>query len=301
MGQQVHSIEDYVGAMAGMPPAVTEFEDEIDAIAGSAHWIRLSTQAIDWLEAEGFDFRSPEAGALLSRAAGNPATQGDALGRLLELGALAESESTEEGTNELLQSALKNRHTGLAQALIDEGALNVAGRLDSSRVDAAFQSAIVGGRLAAVKTVWNATAASHPPSLTFDDPGEDGDSTSRTAPVTLLLDPPYRDTDWEGLEIAQWLAEKGCDLHAHGADGRTLLHIAAESDDTELVCYLLDEGLDASAPGAYGLPALGSARNEDIAMLLLEAGTDVDALSEFREYAEGNHWGRVVRWLDASK
>jgi hypothetical protein len=56
--------------------------------------------------------------------------------------------------------------------------------------------------------------------------------------------------------------------------------------------------MSASTPGQYGLPALGSAQDEDVAMTLLVAGTDFprmdDAGHQFRRYAEGNHWARVA-------
>jgi hypothetical protein len=60
--------------------------------------------------------------------------------------------------------------------------------------------------------------------------------------------------------------------------------------------------MSASTPGRYGLPALGSSRSEDVAMLLLRAGTPMGKMNEgktFREQAEENHWGRVITWLDA--
>lgn len=105
----------------------------------------------------------------------------------------------------------------------------------------------------------------------------------------------------DGVQIAAWLASRGCDLKAAGAGGRTLLHIAANADDAEFVHYLLSQGFDASTLGEYDLPALGSTSNEDVAMLLLEAGTDLskmdDQPGEFLRYARSNHWQRVVEWL----
>jgi ankyrin repeat protein len=105
----------------------------------------------------------------------------------------------------------------------------------------------------------------------------------------------------EAIEITQWLAQRGCDLKASAANGDTLLHIAADAGDAPFVRYLLQRGLDASAPGEYRLPPLGSTHNEDVALLLLEAGSDPskmdDSPHEFLRYAEGNHWKRVVEWL----
>jgi hypothetical protein len=65
---------------------------------------------------------------------------------------------------------------------------------------------------------------------------------------------------------------QSCDMKASKTDGVTLLHIAAEADDAEFVKYLLAQGFDPSTPARYG-PALGATHNEDVAMILLQAGT----------------------------
>ena len=127
-----------------------------------------------------------------------------------------------------------------------------------------------------------------------------------SSPVTLLLShEPYQTTPWAGLEITKWLTAKGCDIHAHGADGRTLLHIAAHAGDVNMVRYVLDQGIAASTPGRFSLPALGNTNDEDIALMLLQEGTDISTMDDggtrFRRYAISNHWGRVIAWLDAQK
>jgi len=66
---------------------------------------------------------------------------------------------------------------------------------------------------------------------------------------------------------------------------------------------LLDEGLDSATPGRYGGAALGGTDDEDIAMMLLEAGTPLSMMDsnsfQFRRYAEYKHWQRVTEWLAA--
>jgi len=61
--------------------------------------------------------------------------------------------------------------------------------------------------------------------------------------------------------------------------------------------------MSASTPGKYGLPALGGVESEDVAMVLLEAGTDMSRMNDsgqsYRSFAEYNHWQRVVEWLTA--
>src|SRR5690606_772179 len=128
-----------------------------------------------------------------------------------------------------------------------------------------------------VQSIWEAAGAGHP-ALTFMDEGENLDDkpVRKRAPVTLLLSGAYQPRqEWQGLAVARWLVARGCDIKASGADGDTLLHIAAEANDVAFVRYLLDQGLDASAAGEYGLPPLASVQDEDVALLLLEAGTDL--------------------------
>jgi len=116
---------------------------------------------------------------------------------------------------------------------------------------------------------------------------------------------PYKTEPWDGLEITKWLIAKGCDIHAHGADGRTILHIAAEAGDAKMVRYVLDQGVSASTPGAFALPALGYTQNEDVVLMLLKAGTDLSKMDDggkwLRQAAVSNHWVGVAGWLDAHK
>jgi hypothetical protein len=309
LGGQTHSIEDYVGSAVGMPASVTEFEKEIDDAAGSKSWINLSRAAMEDLKAEGFDFASPAGGALLARAVGNSDSHDDrAMLELIELGAPLDAPVENQGfgvKGTLLDLALRMRRETLFDPLIENGALRTNGAPDRRKLDQAFQAAITGGGLSLVQKVWNAGEGAHP-SLTFVDRGEDEGSPSQQSPVTLLLSRSYDDTgSWQGREIAQWLKGLGCDLGAHGADGSTLLHRAAQAHDLEFVRYLLEQGIDPSTPGRFGLPALGSVVNEDVAMALLEAGTNLAPLEKdgqsYRDYAEANHWARVVAWLDGRR
>ena len=89
-------------------------------------------------------------------------------------------------------------------------------------------------------------------------------------------------------------------MKASKANSTALLHIATQSGDLELVRYLLKQGFNAWTPAKYALPALGSAEDEDIALLLLQAGTDMAKMNgsgrnSFHRFAEDNHWGRAHR------
>jgi hypothetical protein len=303
LGDAVHQIDDYVGAMAGMPIVVTDFEDQVDKVAKSAMWINLSTQGMKLLEEEDFPFNSPAGAALLRRALANDAADDAAAVRLIELGApliSATKPTLRSSRRPLLMEALRNRHASAVAALIERGALVKDGRVDHASLDTAFRAAIEGGRLALVKQIWDSGGGVRP-ALYFDDIG-DGGGDARVVPIALALRVPYSNKgDWQGLEIAQWLQGQGCDLTAHAANGATLLHIATEASDRNFVAYLLSQGVDPSTPGEFGLPALGGARDEDIAMMLIQAGTDLSMMDEdgksFRKYAAERHWMRVLALL----
>lgn len=309
MAGEQHTIRDYVGGMAGMPAAVTEFEDEVDRAAESDAWINLGMPAVDRLVAEGFRFDAPAGGAMLGRAMANAAVHDDAaILRIMQLGALGSASAMVPNrlgwpARSLLEEALDKRRQQVAERLIEAGALETDGRLDPGKLDAAFRAAIAAGTLQGVETVWNAGGGRIRPALTYDDPSEGDKGKHRRSSVILLLSHRYRGDAWEGREIAEWLVAKGCDLKARASNGDTLLHRAAEAGDAGFVRYLLDKGLSPSAAGEFGLPPLGGVSNERVASMLLQAGTDLSMMDKdgfsFRRYAGENHWRSVVEWLDA--
>lgn len=306
MGGQMHRIEDYVGSMVGMPHAVSEFEDEVDRVAHSSMWINLSQEGVERLKSEGFQFASQAGSDLLARATANDETHDDAaiLG-LVELGAPISGAKNSEAVffseiKPVIEEALKNHRAVLIEPLIARGALETNGKSDQGKIEAAFRAAITSGRLVLVQKIWEVRGDKPHPSLTFDDVSDDDRHTHKQSPVTLLLShKDYRKDSWEGLEIAKWLVSQGCDIKAAATDGTTLLHIAAEAGDARFVRYLLSQGLSASTPGEFDLPALGSVGDEEVALILLEAGTDMSRMNDFKHYAESRHWQRVMQWLKA--
>lgn len=311
MGNQTHSLKDYVGRYAGMPRAVNDFEQEIDNVAQTHMWLYLASPAVEHLKAEHFDFRSPQGAELLARAIANPNVRDDAaILSLIELGApvdrpMLKKQAARQGTSDgsLLELALAFQRSTVVDALIAKGALLTDGRTDPAKVDAAFRAAIRGGLLAPVQKIWELTPGNARPSLWYTSLLEEQESTAKRTPVTLSIQPPFRgDRPWEALAIVQWLVAQGAEVKGTRADGNTLLHIATSNNDKELVRYALAQGVPAATPGRYNLPALGSAEDEDIALMLLTAGTPVSSLnqpaSQFREFARSRGWSRVIDWLD---
>jgi hypothetical protein len=292
-----------------MPSTVSDFEDEVDKAAGAKGWIQLSEAAVNVLKEEHFNFASQPGADLLARAMRNHDTHNEAaILNLISLGAPLEGSRRTDGFEgqhgPLIEEALKNQRAILIDPLIARGALNTGGKPDQHKIDAAFRAAIAGGSLALVQKMWDISGDRPHPSLKFNDVSDEEKPVHKRVPVTLLLSHTREDHGpWEGLSVAKWLIAQGCNMKTLNAEGTTLLHIATKAGDPEFVRYLLAQGFDPSTPGRFGLPALGSAEDEDVALLLLQAGTDMSKMNEdgssFRRYAEGEHWGRVTDWLDA--
>jgi hypothetical protein len=307
IGEQEHHLEDYVGKSAGMPSSVTDFEQQIDVVARSREWLNFSSFALQQLKREGYDFKSPAGAELLARAVANDGSNDNqAMADLLAFGAPIDGPLPTtwrvSAAGSVIEEALLNQRELVIDPLIAKGALQSGGQPDQAKIDAAFRAAIRGGRLMLVQKIWQLGVVESHPALTFDDVADDG--SRKQSPVTLLLVHQSRKrVPWEGMEIARWLGSQGCDLRAAAVDGTTLLHIAAEAGDVEFVRFLLNQGMSPSTPGRYGLPAPGSVESEEVAIVLLEAGTDLSHMSDsgqsYRSFAEYNHWRRVVQWLSA--
>jgi hypothetical protein len=278
MGGEVKRFEDYAGERAGMPSSVSDFQREVDKVARSDMWIRLSREALEHLKAEGYNFASPAGAELLDRAIANEFSHDDeAILDLIALGApITENNPHTPTWYSLLVPALKEKRVMLIDPLVKKGALKANGKPDQSKINAAFHAAIMSGSLAFVEKIWQSAGGNHRPACTFLDTSSDGSARKRS-PVSLKLFPPRnKKAAWDGLAITKWLVARGCDIKAASIDGTTLLHRAAESGDVDFVRYLVGQGLDMSARRNIDRkPALYFAENEEIALILLEAGTDL--------------------------
>jgi hypothetical protein len=311
-GDESRSIKEYAGRRIGMPAIVTRVQEEIVRVARADQWTTLSMEALDRLQHARFDFASQESGKMFARAVLNHRASDDAaMLRLLELGAPIDAplvavwatDPPDRGAT-LIDEALRRRRTRLIAPLIARGALETNGYPDQRKIDAAFRAAIEGGRLDQVKQVWDVAGSRPHPALAYRDtpeyrnvPPKDG------VPVALLIGRDSRDLQWEGLEIARWLAAQGNDLKAARSDGSTLLHAAVAGDDPRFVRYLLAQGVDPTEGGRYEYSAVDNAQSEDVALALLGAGSEVPVRSmwfpSYRVRAENKGWSRVVAWLDA--
>ena len=296
-----------VGSPWDLPAVVREFHDEVDQTARSAMWIDLAPEAVDLMVENGFDFSTSEGAKLLYRATANRAATQASVLRLLELGArpAAQPEPRRRHRRELslVETALRGRKLALLDPFIALGELETDGTPDQRKIDAAFGAAVAGGLLAGVERIW-AIAGSQPhPSLTYIEQLAGPDSSPKTTSVSLLLADAYdSERGWQGLEIAQWLASRGCDLAGRNWQGRTLLHEAAEANDLDFVRYLLALGLNPNAASEGSYTPLDETTDERVALALLEAGVDSPerrtGSDKVRDLALRNHWKQVIVWLD---
>ena len=299
-GEQTQRIEEFAGSWIGMPWTIEEFQKSIDAAAQTVRWTQLSIEAIDRLTDEGFAFGTPEGGAMLWRAIANVETRDNdasdrAIVRLLQRGAPIDHDGPPDIARfrgRLLEIALYSGRGGTADALIAGGALKTGGKPDRGKVDAAFVAALRGGRYAPVLRVWSAAGA-RKPSLTYIDTRCEG-----AQPVPAALNVSMGD---DALKIVQWLVTRGATLDGTDDNGRTLLHHAAAAGDVALARYLIERGADVSAPNRAGEPPLAEVDDEDMAMLLIDAGTDLSRLAndakDFHQKALIGRWWRVIERL----
>jgi ankyrin repeat protein len=109
---------------------------------------------------------------------------------------------------------------------------------------------------------------------------------NRHAAVWLLLmavgcaraDAPVADlAETADSDVARFLMEERADVNAPQPDGMTALHWAAYRDDVELVKRLISAGADAKSTNHYGVTPLALActnGNQAIVEMLLDAGAD---------------------------
>lgn len=293
LGKESHQLAHLDACSARAPSELTQFEYEIDKVARSGMWAALSLPALQYLEAERFDFASRAGADLLARAMqGRRAEDEKALLHLIELGAPSNGvmRSGRDSSLSPIESALLMARPVLIDALIARGALESDGKRDQEKIDKAFLAAIASGRLALVQKMWAIGGARpHPATRVELSYFSQGVRSRGSYPVTFMM-ARYADEKgrpakwrtarnegpWEGLAITKFLAAQGCDLKARGPDGRTLMHIAAKAGDAELVRYLLDQGLSPLTSDERKQLAVDVAHREEVARQLYAALEAVD-------------------------
>ena len=310
IGGKSRRIHDYGGQHVGMPESVTAAENDVDQVSGAEGLITLNTNAVRLLKSESFDFKSATGADLLTRALADAAVDDTTIMMLLDQGTPLHGGHEADQIIDMgqppkpvsaLDSAMMMGRETLARHMIEMGALDLDGQSHAALVNNAFQNAIRSGRLSLVEMMWD-----YHPALVFDqsDTDEDGQTVHKTLPVTMLLDRDGAENDaWQDFAIARFLLAKGCDINAKNIKGNSLLHMAAEDGNKDYVSWLLAQGSDVRVLNSDNESALNKAYDEDIALVLLDAGADptVEPMLElnFLYAVQDDHWTRAIDWLKA--
>lgn len=286
------TVTDYVGHLAGMPDAVRELEDAVDEAADTSRWIHGNEATLDALAAAGFDFRSEQAAHLLIASIG-VAPDSLPLG-LIDRGAPLDASPPpchgcwESSVREAaLAAAILHGRPAVFDRLYSDAAIRTMAdeQRDGHLLAAAYVHSphIVGRLLAGGARIgarsYGAGTVLH---RALDEPWELAPDADQPALVRLLL-------------------ARGVDVSATDGIGWTALQQAYDNG-AEIVRMLLAAGADVNAGAAGGHPLLYLTRDEEVALIALEAGADrtlrdMDGRT-LPEIARRYGWSRVLALLD---
>lgn len=254
---------DYAGDEVGMPEAIAQLEQQVDAAAGTKKWIDGNAQTIPSLKAEGWNFRTankPNA-VLLTYAAKKP----DAawLRALLALGIPVKTKAACGA----VQEALNVGNLDSVRMLVEAGA-PVHAKNGDETCDALAEAAGLA-RPDMVRIILHG----HPA------PGW------RSWPILVGVAEPvdHRNILRDEAGTAALLIAAGADVNAHDENGRSALMAARNG---ALVRLLLKAGArDVNTRDAWDRTPLMNATDPDAARALLEAGADPWATNKDGETA----------------
>ncbi|HYG29103.1 MAG TPA: DUF6438 domain-containing protein [Allosphingosinicella sp.] len=292
VGRRSKTVTDYVGHLVAMPDAVRVLEDAVDEAADTSRWIHGNESTLDALAASGFDFRSEAAGHLLIESIG-VAPDSVALG-LIDRGAPLDAAPPachgcwESSVREsALAAAILHGRPAVFDRLASDSAIRAMA--DQERDEHLLAAAYVhsghiverllagGSRIGATR--FGADTVLH---RALDEPWELAPDADEPALVRLLL-------------------ARGVDVNARDGIGWTALQQAYD-DGAEVVRLLLAAGADVNAGAVGGHPILYLTRDEEVALIALDAGAD-RTLRDMEgrtlpEIARRYGWSRVLALLD---
>jgi ankyrin repeat protein len=304
-------VEDYVGEWVGMPAAISELEDEVDAFARTDRWINGGDGLVQALQAEKFNFQTFQAQVMLKEAA----TRGkwETVQGLLEAGVSLDPLPAPKFKEPYMAAPFRavgwlnaaSRDTKTLELLIQAG----ASRNDQNDKDLALAGAARAGNpegaraLIAYGANPNAdlsklVVTESGAGMTLEGPGagsiliyaaESGnpqmvreiltyhpklemrDQRGKTA---VFAAGEYLSSDKEGarVECVRLLAQAGADVNARDNDGNTPLH---ETFLTDVEEELLKLGADVNARNNDGETPIFTTVDDDAIPLFIKYGADL--------------------------
>lgn len=255
IGTIAKTITDYVGTQAGMPQVISTLEDEVDASAGTAKWLRGNSESCASLRKEGFDFKSRAAGEMLSRVAAS----GDesVVRELIDAGAPV-SIPDMLGVTALANAAGSGKREAV-ELLIRHGA--------NAKDPRVLMEAARSGSPSVVGRILQAGA----------NPKADLPEI-RFLLFTAVTERREISEDPDRGAVVRLLVKAGVDPNGRDEYGNTPLHDSLQDEDATRA--LIDAGADINARNKNGETPLMWAFSQRVAEILLKAGADLSLRSD---------------------
>lgn len=319
------TVTDYVGEEAGMPQGVSDLEQAIDRVAGTAKWISGNAETVPALKREGWDFKSADTAEILANASGKG---NSALVKGLLAEGVGASGTSEYGSSALAAAAGAGDRTTV-QMLIKAG----AGKNDEEMKTAALGAAAEIGDMELVRlflayggdpkgtvrgrggstSVLTSAVASGVPEIVEAILGGHPDVNARdengrtviwnvSAAISTLDEKRHANR----AQVVDLLARAGADLNAQDNDGNSALHGAF---DGEVARALIRDGANVNLRNANGETPLMSNFSAEVAKLLVAAGADVTvrnlygktALDMAQEMEPGGERAKFLKAVNSAK
>jgi len=253
IGSAAKTVTDYLGEQVGMPQAISALENDLDATAEIAKWLRGDSKTVSSLRKEGFDFKSDAAGLMLTRVAAT----GD-----------------ENAVRDLIDAGAP---VGIADQPEVTALANAAGAGRQLAVDLLIQR---GGDAKNPRVLMEA-ARSGSPSVVSRVLKAGADAKANIPGIKFLLFSavslrPRKAEDEDRGSVVRLLVEAGADLNIRDSGGNTPLH---GDLDESAARALIDLGANVNAQNKRGETPLMWTSSEAVAEILLNAGADVSIRS----------------------